>query len=191
MLYLGIFIAYPFVMSVGLSFLDAQAGRAKWSFIGWDNYSKIDAYQIVANNFRIASFGSEQEARAFADQRKQGTVTTEPSGQRFKAVLHVGGKDVPLIEMDSDSDASFNASSILQDLDWTVRGNGWHVRVEGDAPLEVDVRFAGPVERMSELTPGYTANRAVNAVPYVCAAAPGIRTTVDLPQIIPALGGRW
>ena len=74
---------------------------------------------------------------------------------------------------------------------WTVRGNGWHVLVEGDAPLEVDVRFAGPVERMSELTPGYTANRAVNAVPYVCAAAPGIRTTVDLPQIIPALGGRW
>jgi hypothetical protein len=42
---------------------------------------------------------------------------------------------------------------------------------------------------MGEMTPGYTANRAVNAVPYVCAAPPGIRTTVDLPQIIPALGG--
>ena len=42
---------------------------------------------------------------------------------------------------------------------------------------------------MGEMTPGYTANRAVNAVPYLCAAAPGIRTTVDLPQIIPALGG--
>jgi hypothetical protein len=35
----------------------------------------------------------------------------------------------------------------------------------------------------------YTANRAVNAVPYVCAAAPGIRTTTDLPQIIPTLRG--
>jgi hypothetical protein len=43
--------------------------------------------------------------------------------------------------------------------------------------------------RMAEMTPGYTANRAVNAVPYVCAAPPGIRTTVDPPQIIPALGG--
>ncbi len=72
---------------------------------------------------------------------------------------------------------------------WTVRGNGWHVQVEGDAPLDVDVRFAVPVERMGEMTPGYTANRAVNAVSYVCAAPPGIRTTVDLPQIIPALGG--
>lgn len=40
---------------------------------------------------------------------------------------------------------------------------------------------------MGERTPGYTANRAVNAVPYVCAAATGTRTTVDLPQIIPAL----
>jgi len=39
------------------------------------------------------------------------------------------------------------------------------------------------------MTPGYTANRAVNAVPYVCAAAPGIRTTTDLPQIIPTLRG--
>ena len=43
---------------------------------------------------------------------------------------------------------------------------------------------------MGEMTPGYTANRPVNAIPYVCAAAPGIRTTVDLPQIIPALGLR-
>jgi len=128
-IYLGIFIAYPFVMSVGLSFLDAQAGRAKWDFIGWDNYSKVDAYQIVANDFRIASFDAEQEARAFADQRKKGTVTTEPSGTRFKATLHVAGKDVPLLEMDDEGDASFNASTVLQDLDWMVRAQGkkWDV----------------------------------------------------------------
>ena len=38
------------------------------------------------------------------------------------------------------------------------------------------------------MTPGYTANRAVNAVPVVCAAAPGIRTTVDLPRSSPTWG---
>jgi multiple sugar transport system permease protein len=128
-LYLSIFIAYPFLMSVGLSFLDAQAGNEKWKFIGWDNYSKIDAYQILANKFKIATFENEQEAREFAEKRKEGTVTTEPAGQRFKAVLHVGGKDVPLLEMDNDGDASFNATTVLQDLDWVVTGHGkkWEV----------------------------------------------------------------
>jgi hypothetical protein len=73
---------------------------------------------------------------------------------------------------------------------WTVPGwDGWNVQVGGDAPLDVAIRFAIPEGRMGEMTPGYTANRAVNAVPYVCAAPPGIRTTADLPQIIPALGG--
>jgi 4-hydroxy-tetrahydrodipicolinate reductase len=67
---------------------------------------------------------------------------------------------------------------------WAMRETGWHVRVDGDAPLDIDIRFPFPLERMGEMTPGYTANRAVNAVPYVCAAGPGIRTTADLPQII-------
>ena len=60
--------------------------------------------------------------------------------------------------------------------------------VDGDAPLDVELRFAFPLEEMAERSPGYTANRAVNAVPFVCAAAPGIRTSVDLPQIIGTLG---
>jgi 4-hydroxy-tetrahydrodipicolinate reductase len=60
--------------------------------------------------------------------------------------------------------------------------------VQGDAPLDVELRFAVPLATMGEWTPGYTANRAVNAVPVVCAATPGIRTTVDLPQIIGSLG---
>ena len=60
--------------------------------------------------------------------------------------------------------------------------------VEGDCPLDMDLRLAVPLERMAETTPGYTANRAVNAVPVVCEAAPGIRTTVDLPQVVADLG---
>jgi 4-hydroxy-tetrahydrodipicolinate reductase len=70
---------------------------------------------------------------------------------------------------------------------WDLRATGWRVRVDGDAPLDVEVRFDIPLERMGETTPGYTAHRAVNAVPDVCAAAPGIRTSVELPQIIASL----
>jgi 4-hydroxy-tetrahydrodipicolinate reductase len=70
---------------------------------------------------------------------------------------------------------------------WDLRATGWRITVEGDAPLDVEMRFAVPLEEMGAWSPGYTANRAVNAVPVVCAAAPGIRTTADLPQIIGTL----
>jgi 4-hydroxy-tetrahydrodipicolinate reductase len=76
------------------------------------------------------------------------------------------------------------------DLDpaWKVHDTGWHISVEGDAPLEVNLRFPVSLDRMGDVSPGYTANRAVNAVPFVCAAAPGLRSSTDLPQIIAALG---
>lgn len=74
------------------------------------------------------------------------------------------------------------------DCDWDIRATGWHVTVDGDAPLDIDMRFPVPLERMGAVSPGYTANRAVNAVPFVCAAPPGIRSTADLPQIIASLG---
>ncbi|MFF0011448.1 dihydrodipicolinate reductase [Streptomyces sp. NPDC005374] len=76
------------------------------------------------------------------------------------------------------------------DLDpaWDLRDTGWHVSVEGDAPLEVGIRLPVPLDRMAAVSPSYTANRAVNAVPFVCAAEPGIRTTPDLPQITAVLG---
>ena len=71
---------------------------------------------------------------------------------------------------------------------WDLRDTGWHVLVEGDTPLDVDIRFPVPEEDWAATSPGLTAHRPVNAVPYVCAAAPGIRTTDELPQIIPNLG---
>jgi hypothetical protein len=74
------------------------------------------------------------------------------------------------------------------DEDWELGANGWRVNVEGDAPLAVELRFPFPIEEMAERTPGYTANRAVNAVAAVCAAQPGITSTVDLPHILAHLG---
>jgi 4-hydroxy-tetrahydrodipicolinate reductase len=74
------------------------------------------------------------------------------------------------------------------DADWDLREGGWRVTVAGDCPLDIDIRLAIPLERMAETTPGYTANRAVNSVPVVCEAEPGIRTTVDLPQVVARLG---
>lgn len=72
--------------------------------------------------------------------------------------------------------------------EWELEDTGWRISVEGDTPLEVDLRFPTPLEELASVTPGYTAHRAVNAVPFVCAAEPGIRTTLDLPKITAVLG---
>jgi 4-hydroxy-tetrahydrodipicolinate reductase len=69
---------------------------------------------------------------------------------------------------------------------WDLRPTGWRVQVHGDAPLDVGLEFPVPVAELGDFTPAYTANRPVNAVPYVCAAAPGILSTADLPPITPA-----
>ena len=72
------------------------------------------------------------------------------------------------------------------DPEWELRPTGWRVQVQGDAPFDVDLTFPIPLDDLASFTPAYTANRPVNAIPYVCAAAPGILSTTDLPPITPA-----
>lgn len=69
---------------------------------------------------------------------------------------------------------------------WDLRPTGWRVRVHGDAPFDVDLPFPVPLDELGSFTPAYTANRPVNAIPYVCAASAGILSTTDLPPITPA-----
>jgi 4-hydroxy-tetrahydrodipicolinate reductase len=70
---------------------------------------------------------------------------------------------------------------------WDLRETGWRLQVDGDVPLDVDIRFPVAPEHYASMSPGITAHRAVNTVPVVCAAAPGIRTTVDLPNVVATL----
>ncbi len=70
---------------------------------------------------------------------------------------------------------------------WDLRATGWHVLLEGDTPLELDIRFPVPPEAWAATSPGLTAHRPVNSIPYVCAADPGIRTSPELSQLIPVL----
>jgi 4-hydroxy-tetrahydrodipicolinate reductase len=74
------------------------------------------------------------------------------------------------------------------DPHWDILPTGWRVAVDGDAPLDIDIRMPVPLDQMATVSPGYTANRAVNAVAAVCAADTGIRSTADLPQVIAVLG---
>lgn len=70
---------------------------------------------------------------------------------------------------------------------WDLRETGWRVQALGDTPLDLEIRFPVEPERYAQVSPGFTAHPAVNAVAAVCAAAPGIRTTFDLPRVLPVL----
>jgi 4-hydroxy-tetrahydrodipicolinate reductase len=68
---------------------------------------------------------------------------------------------------------------------WDLLPTGWRVRTRGDAPLNVTLEFPFSVEDLGENTPGYTANRPINAIPFVCVAKPGMLLSEDLPPITP------
>lgn len=72
--------------------------------------------------------------------------------------------------------------------EWNFRSSGWHVLLEGDCPLDISISFPVKPENYADMTPGLTAHRPVNAVPYVCDAPAGIQTTTSLPQVIARLG---
>lgn len=73
------------------------------------------------------------------------------------------------------------------EVDWSLQETGWRVLVEGDTPLDIKIDFPRTSEAYAVQLAGYTAHRAVNSVPYVCAAEPGIRTTMDLPTVVARL----
>ncbi|MFD1613250.1 dihydrodipicolinate reductase [Sphingomonas tabacisoli] len=83
--------------------------------------------------------------------------------------------------------ANWYCTRDIEPAGWDLRASGWRIVVEGDTPLEVAISFPVEPEAYAAFTPGLTAHRAVNSVAAVCAAPPGIRTTVDLPQIVARL----
>lgn len=84
--------------------------------------------------------------------------------------------------------ANWYVTTDIENADWDLRDSGWRLETEGDTPVRVDIHFPVSPEDYAAFTPGLTAHRPINAIPAVCAAQPGIRTTVDLPQIVPLYG---
>jgi len=74
------------------------------------------------------------------------------------------------------------------DPDWNITGEGWLFTTKGDAPMQVRITYGRTDEGYSEHLAGYTANPAVNSIPNVVEAEPGIRTIFDMPPVIACLG---
>ncbi len=115
-----------------------------------------------------------QDTQIAAGLIPAGTV----AAQRITIEGHQGGKARLRFR------ANWYVSVNIIATDWNLRESGWRIHIEGDTPMEVNITFPVSPEEYPNVTPGFTAHRAVNAVKAVCAAAPGIRTTVDLPQVM-------
>jgi 2,4-diaminopentanoate dehydrogenase len=107
-----------------------------------------------------------------AGRIEAGTV----SAQRFSCSAIIGGRKALTIEHITrlgDDEAP----------EWPT-GRGWKVTVEGRPSMVLESRIATHGEDETDQGCLGTAMHAVHAIVPVCAAAPGIRTFLDLPTIV-------
>jgi hypothetical protein len=110
--------------------------------------------------------------------------TIEPgtvAAQRFTWEGTVGGEPVITVRV------NWLMGEEHLDPAWRLGDPRFEVEVTGDPPVHLTfhgIHPAGP-DAVIDPNPGIvaTANHCVSAVPYVCAAEPGIRTYLDLPLI--------
>jgi hypothetical protein len=107
-----------------------------------------------------------------AGRIEAGTV----SAQRFSCTAHIGGRPALTIE-------HITRLGDDQAPDWPT-GRGWKVTVEGRPSMVLESRIATHGEDETDQGCLGTAMHAVHAIAPVCAAAPGIRTFLDLPTIV-------
>ena len=98
---------------------------------------------------------------------------------RFETIGVVHGRDAIVIE---------HVNRMARDLapDWpnAERDGVYRIEIEGDPRLRCELEV-GTEKNFSDQGLVVTTMRAVNAIPYVCDAAPGVISAVDLPLTVP------
>ena len=117
---------------------------------------------------------AKQDLRIVAGEIKKGTAAAQ------RIVIHGRSSGVDRIRF---TQYGFVAMDV--EPDWGLQPTGWRVRIHGDAPFDVSMPFPVPLDDLASYVPAFNANGPVNAIPYVCAAPPGLLTTEDLPHILP------
>lgn len=97
------------------------------------------------------------------------------SAQRFSVSAIVGGRQAITVEHITRLGAD-------QAPDWPA-GRGWRVAIEGSPSMVLESEVGVHGEDRNDQACLATAMHAVHAIGPVCAAAPGIRTFLDLPMI--------
>ena len=125
----------------------------------------------------------EQVDRVATDRTLEvacGTIEAGTCGAiRTQAIGVVNGRDAIVIE---------HVNRMAEDLapEWPIgdRDGTYRIVIEGDPDIECDMAVGDPKSASAGAMVA-TAMRIVNAVPYVVAAPPGLRTSLDLPITVP------
>ncbi|MCB2048279.1 MAG: hypothetical protein KDE32_08635 [Novosphingobium sp.] len=98
------------------------------------------------------------------------------AGKRYRFSAVIDGRKAMTIE---------HVTRMGEDIapDWP-QGRGWHVTVEGTPSMKLACEIAVHGEDANDQACHATAMHAVHAIAPVCAADTGIRTFLDLPQIV-------
>lgn len=122
----------------------------------------------------------EKEATPRTLDVAAGTIEAGTVGAvRFETIGVIDGREAIVIEH-----VNRMADDLAPHWPTAARDGTYRILLEGDPSLQCDLTLGSP-ETFSEHGMVATTMRIVNAVPAVCAAAPGIVTATDLPLTLP------
>jgi hypothetical protein len=98
---------------------------------------------------------------------------------RFETIGVIDGRDAIVIEH-----VNRMAPDLAPDWPTAARDGTYRIAFDGEPSLTCELQLGTPTD-FSQQGMIATAMRVVNAIPYVCAAPPGIATSQDLPTTLP------
>jgi 2,4-diaminopentanoate dehydrogenase len=117
---------------------------------------------------------AREDLKIAAGEIRKGTAAAQ------RVVIHGRSNGIERIRF-----TQYGFVSMDVEPDWGLQPVGWRMRIHGDAPFDVRMPWPVPLDELGLYVPAFNANGLVNAIPHVCASAPGIHATVDLPHILP------
>ena len=128
---------------------------------------------------RVESIEFEAQCAVAETARDAGGIRVEArttAGKRYRFTARIDGRPAMTVE---------HITRLGDDIapDWP-QGRGWYVKVEGSPSMVLRCEIAPEGGDQNDRACLATAMHAVHAVAPVCAAAPGIRSFLDLPAIV-------
>jgi 4-hydroxy-tetrahydrodipicolinate reductase len=179
-------LSCPDVQVIGMGFGQPPSKEFNPQLLAHIGHGFVQSISVIAKALNIILDGIETMGEnAHANERfvlpggtpiEKGTI----AAQRINVLGMLKGK--PIIRYRINWYATKDI-----DQDWNLRENGWRLQIEGETPIDISVTFPVALDKAPAAMAALTAYSVINAVPYICAAPPGIRTTAELPILVPRM----